>query len=91
MTDDINISEVINPVILNLFQDLNELNVRLRNKLGATGLAYINSLVANYQLVSYLCQVQKCPIQLMNTDTNRFGTISEWFGYQKNKMYNQLK
>jgi len=63
MTDDINISEVINPVILNLFQDLNELNVRLRNKLGATGLAYINSLVANYQLVSYLCQVQKCPIQ----------------------------
>jgi len=63
MTDDINIPEVINPVILNLFQYLNGLNVRLRNKLGATGLAYINSLVANYQLVGYLCQVQKCPIQ----------------------------
>ena len=63
MTDDINIPEVINPVILNLFQDLNELNVRLRNELRTTGLVYIPSLVVNYLLVSYLCQVQKCPIQ----------------------------
>ncbi len=35
------VSKVVYPVILNLFQDLNALIVRFRNKFGMTGIAIL--------------------------------------------------